>query len=457
MPQIYPPGPRSGTLQLMKAVITRQKFEPLSFARLLNDNFGGMNYVQFGPIRFYQTSDAEIAHEILVDKASHFHKARLVREAFRPFIGNGLLISEGDFWRRQRQLTQPAFHSRRIENYGSVMVAHTQKMLESWHDGETRLIDREMMKLTLGIVCKTLFDADVSGDAEHVGELMTAVLEASNGRIFAAIRLPDWVKTPERSRLQQHIAELDSIIQRFVSDRRASGTDRGDLLSVLVMAIDDGDHSQMTDKQLGDEAMTLFIAGHETTAMALSWTWYLLAQHPEWMAKVRDEVDTVLNGRALTVHDLPNLPVGERVLKEALRLYPPAINIAREPVEDVEIGGYTIRKSAILQVSIYGMHYNAAYFPNPETFDPERFTPENEKQIPRYAYLPFGGGPRVCIGNQFAMMEARLILATVLQHYDLSLLTSEAVTPEVLLTLRPKGGIPIRLKLRERMSMEAVR
>ncbi len=455
MSPIYPPGPRVGILALAKAIVMGEKFEPLSFARLLNEQFDGMSYVEFGPIRFYQISDAEIAHEVLVEKADQFHKAKLVKEVFRPFIGNGLLISEGDFWKRQRKLAQPAFHSRRIEAYADVMVRHTQKMLDGWRDGETRFIDREMMKLTLGIVSKTLFDADVSSDAERVGELMTEVLDASNKRLFAAVRLPDWVKTPERSRLQRHIVELDNIIQRFVSERRASGEDRGDLLSMLLMAVDDGDDSQMTDKQLRDEAMTLFIAGHETTAMALSWTWYLLAQNPEWVAKLQAEVDMALQGRAPTMRDLANLPMGEMVLKEAMRMYPPAVSMGREPIEDVEVGGYTVKKGEMVQVSVYGLHYQEKYFPNPDTFDPNRFTPENEKQIPRYAYLPFGAGPRVCIGNQFAMMEARLILATMVQQFDLGLIPGQTVIPEVLLTLRPKNGIQMRVKERERVEMVA--
>jgi cytochrome P450 len=456
MTLVYPPGPRAGTLALVKSIMKGEKFEPLSFARLINEQFGGMSYVQFGPIHFYQVSDADIAHEVLVEKADQFHKAKMVKESFRPFIGNGLLISEGDFWKRQRKLTQPAFHSKRIEAYAIVMVEHTQKMLDGWRDGETRFIDREMMKLTLGIVCKTLFDADVSSDAEHVGELMTEVLDASNKRLFAAVRLPDWVKTPKRSRLRQHIVELDAIIQRFVSERRASGEDRGDLLSMLLMAVDEGDDSQMTDKQLRDEAMTLFIAGHETTAMALSWTWYLLAQNPEWMTKLQAEVDIALQGRSPTLRDLANLPLGEMVLKEAMRLYPPAISVGREPIADMEVGGYAVKQGDMVQVSIYGLHYQEKYFPKPDVFDPTRFTAENEKQIPRYAYLPFGAGPRVCIGNQFAMMEARLILATMLQHFDLNLMQGQTVIPEVLLTLRPKNGIQMKVKAREPVMMETV-
>lgn len=449
MARMLPPGPRSGMLRLMQAVVTGEKFDALAFSRFVSDNYGGMSYIKFGPITFYQISDPEIVHDLLVKQAANFHKAQIVRDVFKPFVGNGLIISEGDFWKRQRKLVQPAFHSKRIESYGQAMVEHTQKMLDGWRDGESRFIDREMMKLTLSIVCKTLFDADVSGEAERVGELLTQTLDASNERINAVVRLPEWVVTPRRAEQKRMVAELDTILQRFIDERRASGDDRGDLLSMLLMAVDSDDNSQMTDMQLRDEAMTLFIAGHETTAMSLAWAWYLLSQNPECMRKLREEVDTVLNGRAPTLEDLPNLPYGEQVIKETMRLYPAAPGVGREPIEETTIAGYPVPKGALVNVSIYAMHHSDRYFEKPERFNPERFSPENEKLIPRYAYLPFGAGPRVCVGFQFAMMEARLILATIAQRFDLALVPNQEVIPEQLVTLRPKHGIQMRLKVRE--------
>lgn len=362
-------------------------------------------------------------------------------------MGNGLLTNEGDFWKRQRKLAQPAFHSRRIESYATAMVDYAQQMVSTWRTGETRRIDREMMKLTLNIVAKTLFDADVSGDADHVGELLTRILEASNDRINSAIPIPDWVPTAKTRQMHGHIAELDVILQRFIDDRRKS-SDKGDLLSMLLQARDD-DGSGMDDKQLHDELMTIFLAGHETTAMNLTWTWYLLMQHPEIMTRLAKKWIMSLGDRPATLADLANLKYTEMVIKESMRLYPPAPSVGREPIADTQLGGYPVAKGALLTLSIWGLHRNPKVFPNPEVFDPERFSPENEKNIPRYGYLPFGAGPRVCIGNSFALMEARLILATMVQHIDMSLVPGQEFIPKQLVTVRPANGIEVKVKVRE--------
>ncbi|MBZ0287575.1 MAG: cytochrome P450, partial [Anaerolineae bacterium] len=289
---------------------------------------------------------------------------------------------------------------------------------------------------------------DVSGDAERVGVLLADVLEITNERFSSVINLPKWMPTPKRARTAKLIAELDAIIQRFIDERRKTNEDRGDLLSMLMLAEDDnGDH--MSDRQLRDEVMTLFFAGHETTANTLTWAWYLLAGHADVREKLWSEVDTTLAGRAPTLADLQNLPYSDQVIKEALRLYPPAPGMNREPIEDVTVGGYDVPKGVQLSLSIYAMQRSARYFENPEQFDPERFSPEREKQIPRYAYLPFGGGPRVCIGNMFAMMEARLVLATVAARYDLALLPEPAVVPEQLVTIRPRYGIQMKTLARK--------
>jgi cytochrome P450 len=443
MPNTYPPGPRTGWFGLLRVVATGQKFDPLAYAKWVSDTYGGLVYTRFGPVRFYMVADADLTHDILVTQNDKFHKAKTVKEVFRPFIGNGLLLSEGDFWKRQRKLTQPAFHSKRIQSYADTMVAHTERMLDTWRDSQPVWIDRAMMKLTLNIVCKTLFDADVSGDADRVGDLMTETLEAASDRLNAAIRLPEWLPTPKRRRQKAMIAELDAIIQRFISERRATREDKGDLLSMLLLAQDE-DGSQMTDQQLRDEVMTLFIAGHETTAVALSWTWYLLSQNPDKLATLLDEVDSVLGGRSPTLADLPNLAYTEMVVKEAMRLYPPTAGVSREPVEDVVVGGYTLPKGTMIIISAYAMHRNPRYFADPEAFIPERFSKENEANIPHYAYLPFGGGPRVCIGNQFALMEARLILATILSRWELRLEPGQTIAPEQLITIRPKHGLRMK-------------
>jgi cytochrome P450 len=244
-------------------------------------------------------------------------------------------------------------------------------------------------------------------------------------------------------------ARLDEMIQKFIDDRRASGEDKGDLLSMLLLARDEDGTGQMNDKQVRDEAMTLFGAGHETTAVALTWTWYLLSQHPEVEARLHEELNIALGGRQPTLEDLPRLPYTEMIIKEAMRLYPPAFGTTREANTNAEIAGYTIKKGQVVYVNIYGVHRDSRFFPDPDRFDPERFSPENEKQIQKYAYLPFGGGPRVCIGNAFAMMEARLILATVAQKYRLKLAPGHQVAPSRLFTLRPKFGMKMVAARRE--------
>lgn len=444
----YPAGERLNNLQTMKIVLSGLKFDALAYARQMSEQYGGFAYSTFGRIGFYIVSAPDIMHEVLVDKAEFFHKGSLLRDAFRPFLGNGLLISEGDFWKRQRKLAQPAFHMKRIDAYGQAMVTYTERMLDGWKDNQTIWLDRQMMKLTLQIIARTMFDADVSSEAEHVGVLLTDILEATNDRINAVFHPPEWIPTPQRMRVKRSVAELDAILQRFINERRASREDKGDLLSMLLLAQDD-DGSGMTDKQLRDELMTIFLAGHETTAMALSWTWYLLSQHPEVMRKLQAEVDSALNGHAPTVADLSRLPYVEMVVKESMRLYPPAPGFSREPIEDIELAGYTIPRGSLFLMSSYAMHHNPRYFPEPEKFIPERFTSENEQSRNKYAYLPFGGGPRVCIGNNFALMEARLVLAAMIQRVELSLIPGQEIAPQQLVTLRPKHGIQMKVTSRQ--------
>ncbi len=448
MTNSYPPGVRTSSLQMIRTVIAGEQFDMLQFSIDSQKTYGSYNYTKFGWIGFYLISDPELIHDILVNQPQNFHKLKLIKYALGPFLGNGLLNSEGDFWKRQRKLAQPAFHSRRIESYADVMVEYTRQMLNTWHTGDTRRLEREMMKLTLNIVSKTLFDADVSGDADHVGELLTRILEASNDRINSVAQLPDWLPLPKTRRMYRDIAELDVILQRFIDERRASGDDKGDLLSMLLQARDD-DGSAMDDKQLRDELMTIFLAGHETTAMAMTWTWYLLMQHPQVMSRLKAEVDAALGDRPATMADLANLKYTEMVVKEGMRLYPPAASVGREPIEDTQVGDYMIPKGSLVTLAIYAMHRNPAVFPNPDVFDPERFSPENEKTIPRYGYLPFGGGPRVCIGNSFALMEARLLLVTMIQHAELSLMPGQSIVPKQLVTVRPANGIFVNVKLRE--------
>jgi cytochrome P450 len=451
MKRRYPDGPR---INLLLAIIGQMlprffPFDPLAFGLNNARQFGDIAYYHVGPLQVYQLNHPDLARQILVEQPEKFHKSRLIKRAFRPFAGEGLFTSDGALWRQQRKLMQPAFHHRQLAAYGDVMVAHALNMVESFGNGQVREIDAEMVKLTLSVVVKSLFGADFTREAEDVGRLMLAVLDAANQRVNSAFSLPSWVPTRRNLRERRALAKLDAMLHTLIQTRRTSGESRDDLLSVLLAAVDEDSGARMSDRQLRDEMMTLFLAGHETTANALTWTWYLLSQHPEVEARLLEELHRMLRGRAPAAADLPNLPYTEMVVREAIRLYPPAPGFAREPIEDVEIGGYVVPKGSLVTVNTYALQRDPRFFDDPEQFHPERFARGWEERIPRYAYLPFGGGPRVCIGNGFAMMEARLILAAVAQRYHLSLEPGQEVLPIQLVTMRPRDGIRMKLKVRE--------
>lgn len=445
-----PPGPH---INLVLAVIgqmfpERFPFDPLAFGVSIAREFGDIAHYQVGPLHVYQLNHPDFARQILVEEPEKFYKPRLIKQAFGRFAGQGLLTSDGAMWKQQRKLIQPAFHHAQLVTYGAVMVDHTLRMLESLEDGAVIEIHEVMPELTLAIVVQTLFGADVTREATDVGQLMVAVLDAANDRLNSVLRLPSWLPTRRNLREKRALARLDELLDSFIAAHRASGEKPADLLSMLLAATDEDSGSRMSDSQLHEEMMTLFLAGHETTAMALTWTWYLLSQHPEVEERLLREVSRVLGGRAPTVADLPQLPYTDMVVREALRLYPPAPGFAREPIEDVHIGGYDVPKGSLVTVNTFALHHDPRFFDEPEHFNPERFSAGWEERIPRYAFLPFGGGPRVCIGNGFAMMEARLILATMVQRCQLSLEPGQDIVPMQLVTVRPRHGIRMRMTVR---------
>lgn len=405
--------------------------------------YGDFTSFRFGPYMAFSANHPDPIHQILVTDADKFNKSRVTKQVMKPVVGQGLFTNEGESWKRQRKLTQPAFHTRRIGAYGEVMVKHTLRRIAAWTPGSTQPIDHEMAELTMAIIAETLFNADVGPEATAVGEAVTTVLSIMNDRFNRLLPTPNWLPIPENRAFREGITKLDTLIQRFIDERRRTGEDRGDLLSMLLLAQDEDDGGFMTDQQVRDEAITLFGAGHETTSNALMWTFYCLSEHPEVEAALHAEIDAVLAGRTPTLEDLPRLKYTEMVIKETMRLYPPAWGTTREPNTDVVINGWQVKKGETVMINIYGVHRDARFFPDPERFDPDRFSPENEKSIPKYAYLPFGGGPRVCIGNAFAMMEAKLILATIAQRYTLRLAPGHSVKPERVFTLRSKGGMPM--------------
>jgi cytochrome P450 len=445
-----PPGPR---INLALAVIGQLlpsvfPFDPLAFGLAVAREFGDIAHYSLGQLHVYQLTHPDFARQILVEQPEKFHKARLIKRAFHPFAGEGLLTSDGALWRRQRRLIQPAFHHGHLVTYGAVMAEYAAAMADTFRDRQRLDIGAEMSKLTLRIVVKTLFGADVAGEAEEVGHLMVSVLGAANQRLNSPLQLPSWVPTAKNLREKGALARLDEILQGLIATRRSSGEQTNDLLSVLLGATDEESGSGMSDQQLRDEMMTLFLAGHETTAMALTWTWYLVSQHPDVATRLHAELDQVLRGRIPTVADLVLLPYTEMVIREAMRLYPPAAGFAREPIEDVTIAGYTVPRGSLVTVNTYALHRDARFFEEPDRFKPERFAAGWEDRMPRYAYLPFGGGPRVCIGNGFALMEARLILATVAARWRVTLEAGQTVVPVQLVTTRPKNGIRMQLQRR---------
>lgn len=420
--------------------------DPLGFLTDCARRYGDFVPIRIGPCPGFIINHPDFIEYVLLTNSKNFIKGPALQRA-RFLFGNGLVASEGEFWRRQRRLIAPAFHRDRIAAYAEVLVGYADRMLDTWAEGETRDVHAELMRLTLEIVAKALFDADVADDAPEVGEALTEVLYAFGPGSATAILLPEWIPLPSRVRARRATARLDRVIYRIIDERRAAGGERGDLLSMLLAARDDAD-SGMTDKQLRDEAMTLFLAGHETTAIALSWAFYLLSQRPEVEALLVAELAEALGGRPATIADLPNLPYLEAVVWEALRLYPPAYAVGRQAIGECEIGGYRVPAGAAVTASQWVMHRDPRYFERPEEFHPERWLDGLAKRLPKFAYFPFGGGPRICIGNQFALAEARLVLATVLRRFRLTLAPGQTVVPEPAITLRPRQGMRMSLHRR---------
>lgn len=443
------PQPVKGLLNTIRVFgDIRQQTMLRYFTNRFNE-YGDIFKMQFGNANVLFVADPEAIYEILVEKSKSFHKGSNYRDrkiGLARFLGNGLLTSDGEFWKRQRKLVAPSLHARRIESYAEIMVDVTERTINNWHNGAELDVDQEMMRATLEIVGKALFNVDVSRDAERVGGALTVIQENMGG--FTII--PAWLPTPKKMRVSRAVRALDDLVYGIIAERRQDGEDYGDLLSMLLLARDDDDNG-MTDEQVRDETVTLLLAGHETTANALNWTWMLLAQNPDAEAKLHEELDTVLGGRTPTLADLKQLPYTEMVIKESMRLYPPAYSFGRMSTEPVTIKGYDIPANTEINIFSIVAHRSAEWWDDPMSFRPERFSPENEKNIPRYAYLPFGGGPRVCIGNSFAMMEARLMLATMAQRYQLRLKPGFKVALDPLITLRPFGGMHMRVEQREPM------
>jgi cytochrome P450 len=439
-----PPGPKNANMLL--GVLPRFRKDPPGYLLEVARAHGDLAYMQLARQNAYLVSHPDWIRDILVTHQTNFTKSRMLERA-KVLLGEGLLTSEGEFHRRQRRLVQPAFHRDRLVHYASDMVACAARVADQWTSGATLDVHQEMLRLTLAIVGRTLFSADVSSDADEIGAAMTQIFG-----LFDTLLLPfsEWIQKlplPPVLRFERARDRLDRIVYGLIAERRASGKDTGDLLSMLLLAQDEESDGRMTDKQVRDEALTLLIAGHETTANALTWTWYLLSQNPEVETCMHAELERVLGGRPPAFDDLPHLPYTTGVFAEALRLYSPAWAVGRRARQDYPIGDYVIPAKSILLMSQWVVHRDPRWWPQPETFDPLRWRPEEVEKRPKFAYFPFGGGTRVCIGERFAWAEGVLVLATLAQRWRLRLVPGHPVATRAVITLRPRYGMKMTVEL----------
>jgi cytochrome P450 len=432
-----PPGPRS---RIPFRYLRTLQRDPIPFFTRLATEYGDASQFRVGPQQIFFFNHPDLIRELLVTQHRSFHKSRVLQRS-KIIFGEGLLTSEEEVHRRQRRLVQPAFHRERIGRYAEVMIERAARL--GWGDGEVLDVHQEMMRLTLSVVAKTLFDAEVDEEADEIGVALTSLVDLFPTLMNPIANLLRKLPVPQTIRFHNSIGRLDKTVYGIIDERRKSGEDRGDLLSMLLMAVDEEDGGRMTDQQLRDEAMTLFLAGHETTANALAWTWYLLAQNPAAEEIMGYELEAVLGDRLPTPADYARLPYTEMVVAESMRMFPPAWAVSRLAIEDAMIGEWLVPRGAVAVASQAVTHRDPRWWPLPDEFEPFRFQAELKASRPKLSYFPFGAGPRICIGEGFAWMEAVLIVATIAQRWKLELVSRD-VTPQASITLRPKGGIRMR-------------
>jgi cytochrome P450 len=437
----YPPGLRRNLPFYLFSRFFRAS-KPILLFEYLKESYGRISHYRLGTNHIVFLNDPEYIREILINQAPSFIKERTQRR-MKILLGEGLITSDGETHMRQRRIAAPAFHRQRIAAYGDMMTTRALTMREEWVDGQPIDIVAEMMRLALQVVARTIFDTDVTQDVQTINNEVNAIMKLYNflialPRAEALLHLP----IPGLMRFKRARRRLDAVVHRMIEERRRSDEDRGDLLSMLLASRDEErDQSRLTDEQVRDEVTTIFLAGYETVANALAWTWLLLAQNPEPEAKLHAELDTVLNGRLPTLADVPSLRYTEMVLSESMRLYPPAWAMGRQATVPIELGPYRLPAGTYFFFSQYIMQRTEEFFPEPLQFRPERFTPEAKAARPKFAYFPFGGGSRQCIGESFAWMEAILLTATLAQQWRLRLVPGQRIEVQPKITLRPKYAI----------------
>jgi cytochrome P450 len=436
----FPPGPKRG---FPGSTLLRFRKDPLAYFEKLAREFGDVSRFRLGREHIVFVNHPEFIRNILVTNCNNFTKGRAFFRA-GGLLGQGLLTSEGEFHRRQRRMVQPAFHARRIAAFAEVMTKHAKRMRSRWGGGATLDVSREMMRLTLAVVAETLFGADLESDTTEIGVALTATMNTLSMKMFPVGKVLGRLPLPGIRRVQAGREKLDEIVYGLINERRKSPQEHDDLLQMLLDAQDEEDSTaRMTDKQVRDEAMTMLLAGQLTTANTLTWTWYLLSKHQEVENRLHKELDHVLNSRLPELGDLEALSYTKKIIIEALRLYPPQWMMTRRALNDYQAGDYVVPAGSVVVVSQYVIHRDARYFPEPLRFAPERWTPEFRAALPKYAYFPFGGGPRGCLGEGFAWMEIILVVATLAQQWKLRLRPGHHVVPQPLVTLRPKHGLPM--------------
>ncbi len=446
-----PPGPRPHPWGIPLVAPFRRN--PLVFLQQLAADYGDIACARIGPLHIVLLNHPDYVHEVLVTRRAEFPKLERHLRVLRQMTGNSIFNSDGELWARQRRLVRPVFQPRRMARYAEHMVQHTQRMLSSWSSDVDVDMVAAMTRLTLEIICKTMFSLELSDAATDIplaSRIRSDTFLREMGELY---RLPDGLPLRSKRRKRWALNAIDALIRQAIRERRASPAGSEDLLSLLLTEVDDeGDGTGMSDEQARDEAVTLFLAGHDSTAAALSWIWYVIATHGDVQHRMITEIDQVIGNRLPDVNDLANMPYLDRVMKECLRLYPPTwCLVAREAASDIVLQGYRIRKKSWIYVSPYVMHRNPSLFDDPDRFDPSRFTNENFSRLPPHAYMPFGAGPRLCVGKTFSLVELPLIVTTVLQRFSIGLSPQQGadVEPEPLLAIRPRGGLLLRVYQRK--------
>lgn len=420
--------------------------DPLMFLSSLGQTYGSISTFRLGSRLMYFINDPDYIQQVL--QSNQFIRSKITRKMLKSFLGEGVFYQEGETHRQQRRLMQPAFHRERMSLYAQIMSDQTALMVDRWHDGESRDMVADMMQLTLEIVAQSLFGSSTSAEAQQIGEAFHLVQATIDNEYEVYSILPDWMPVIRFGKYQRAVSTVQIITDQIIRSRRKVNRDQGDLLTMLLTAQDE-DGSRMTDEQVNAQVLSMLFAGHETTANTMAWTWYLLSNNPHAYEKLTAEIDQVLQGQQPTMADLPRLKYTEMVIKESQRLYPSAWYAERVPLNDTTLGEYPVKAGTPVVISVYVTQRDARFFDRPEEFIPERFSEENVGRIPKYAYMPFGAGAHQCIGNGFAMMATRLILATVVQRYHLQVEDGYVPRPRSVVTMGISNKLPVRLTQRE--------